>query len=78
MDAHLVGPTTIGACDPALFTASSSTGAGGRPMRFGSVASEYDAGKILGGSGASGEYELVRAGAQDDLEPGGVYAVSWR
>ena len=44
-----MGPTTIGACDPALFTASSSTGAGGRPMRYEfRVTSEYDAGKILG------------------------------
>jgi len=48
VDAHLVGPTTIGACDPALFTASSSTGAGGRPMRYRfGVTSEHDAGKIL-------------------------------
>ena len=78
VDAHLVGPTTIGACDPALFTASSSTGAGGRPMRYEfRVTSEYDAGKILErirslpANMSSSELEL-RA---DDLEPGGVYSI---
>ena len=30
VDAHLVGPNVVGACDDAMFTASSSTGAGGR------------------------------------------------
>uniref|UniRef100_A0A7S0PRM3 PKD/REJ-like domain-containing protein n=1 Tax=Micromonas pusilla TaxID=38833 RepID=A0A7S0PRM3_MICPS len=79
VDAHLVGPTTIGACDPALFTASSSTGAGGRPMRYRfGVTSEHDAGKILErirslpANMSSSELEL----RWDDLEPGGVYAVT--
>ena len=77
MDAHLVGPNVVGACDDAMFTASSSTGAGGRRLtyRF-KVTSENDVSK------ASARIRAMNASDSElrldvhDLEPGGVYIVT--
>ena len=77
VDAHLVGPNVVGACDDAMFTASSSTGAGGRRLtyRF-KVTSENDVSK------ASARIRAMNASDSElrldvhDLEPGGVYIVT--
>ena len=77
VDAHLVGPNVVGACDDAMFTASSSTGAGGRRLtyRF-KVTSENDVSK------ASARIRAMNASDSElrldvhDLEPGSVYIVT--